>query len=230
MIWVDKNEELKCNVPQLLTDIGVPIIVGSTPPNQPNFDYVINNEFAVERKTVSDYFQSKSSGHLDNQLTEMSTNFPLSFVVIVGEDDYPTVESYLKKNGIPLQVWMGTYLGTQTKRSQDGLSGVVIVNQCRNEMDFALYLKTLHDRSEDGNFVRLPKFVASRASPQDIAINVLCSFKNVGKTKAVEILKKHHSLGDALLMLLMGNSWDVKGVGEKTQKGILEIMNHKYGE
>ena len=225
MIWCDQNEETTSNVPQLLRDAGVPIIVATPPPNQPRFDYIINDVVAVERKEVADYFQSKSSGHLDTQLTDMSTNFSISFVVIVGN-----VWDYLLQNHTPPLLFYSSYIGCQIKRSLEGKKGVVIVNNVPTEEDFALYLKVLHDKWTEGDFVRLPKFVSSKATPDDIAVNVLCSFRNIGKIKATEILKTYETLGDAFLMLLMGNSWSVKGIGEKTQNHVLKILNNRFEE
>lgn len=225
MIWIDKNEDATSNIPSKLKAIGLPVIIASPPPNQPQFDYVINDTVGIERKEVADYFQSKQSGHLDTQLYNLSTNFSLSFLVIIGN-----IQNYLIENGIPRQTFYGSYLGTQIKQSPDGKQGFIAVNEVPTDDDFILWLKTLHDKFDEGNFTRLPKFVKNISSSQDIAVANLCTFPNIGPVKAKAILKQHKTLGNAYMVLACAPTLGVKGINEKTEHEMRKILSQEYGE
>ena len=227
MIWVDSNENAMSKIPSMLKEIGLPVQIGSAPIGEPRFDYVINDMIAVERKEVSDYFQSVNSGHLSTQLWEMQTNFEVSWLVIIGD-----IFGYMQKNNISLQNYLGSNIGSSLKRSPDGKNGVTFVTNVLYDEDFVLFIKMLHSKVLEGNFARLPKFETHNPSPDNEAINFLCGLPNIGPVKAKAILKEYTSVANAIwvLMLKEDSKWNIKGIGDKTMADIKKVLNHNYGE
>ena len=225
MIWIDLNENSMSQIPAMLKQLGLPIMIGTPPADEPHFDYVLDNMIAVERKEIADYFQSKQNHHLDQQLYDMSHNFSLSYLVIVGN-----IQNYMKANNILPQTFYSSYIGCSLKTAPDGKQGQIVVNEVPTDEDFCLWLKILHDKVNDGNFTRLPKFELSCASNQDYAVNFLCSLPSIGVVRAKEILKKYGSLGEALTVFLLKEdaSWNIKGLTPQKEQKIHEILSFKY--
>jgi ERCC4-type nuclease len=202
-------------------------MIGSAPIGEPEFDYIIDNIVCVERKEIEDYFQSKQKHHLDKQLYDMSHNFSLSYLVIIGNP-----QNYMKANNILPQTFYSSYIGCSLKTAPDGKQGQIIVNEVPTDEDFILWLKILHDKVKEGNFTRLPKFELSHASNQDLAVNLLCSLPSIGVVRAKEILKKYGSLSNALSVFLLKEdaTWQIKGLTPQKEKKIHEILNFNYSD
>jgi ERCC4-type nuclease len=207
--------------------MGLPVMIGSAPIGEPEFDYIIDNIVCVERKEIEDYFQSKQKHHLDKQLYDMSHNFSLSYLVIIGNP-----QNYMKANNILPQTFYSSYIGCSLKTAPDGKQGQIIVNEVPTDEDFILWLKILHDKVKEGNFTRLPKFELSHASNQDLAVNLLCSLPSIGVVRAKEILKKYGSLSNALSVFLLKEdaTWQIKGLTPQKEKKIHEILNFNYSD
>jgi ERCC4-type nuclease len=227
MIWIDQNENATSGIPLELIKMGLPVMIGSAPIGEPEFDYIIDNIVCVERKEIEDYFQSKQKHHLDKQLYDMSHNFSLSYLVIIGNP-----QNYMKANNILPQTFYSSYIGCSLKTAPDGKQGPIIVNDVPTDEDFILWLKILHDKVKEGNFTRLPKFELSHASNQDLAVNLLCSLPSIGVVRAKEILKKYGSLSNALSVFLLKEdaTWQIKGLTPQKEKKIHEILNFNYSD
>ncbi len=231
MIYVDVNEQAMCDIPARLKAIGLPVVIAPAKEGAPHFDYVASNAdgssmIGVERKTVADYFQSMISPehHLNNQLVEYSACFDLSFLAIIGD-----IQEYMVENGISNDQFIGNYLSVMTKVSANGKQGEIKVAELIDNAHFTLFMKKLHDIVQEGNFVRLPKFNRAKASDDDIAVNVLTGFRNIGATKAQDILKQNTTLENSLMAIIVNGSFNTKGLGEKTETDAKNVLKHRYG-
>ena len=121
MILVDYREE-KSGIFQILDDLKITYKKLSLE----IADYiVVGNEgvnVAVERKTASDYVSSLLSGHLNNQLTELSRSFPFSFLLVEG-----SITEALFNSKTARQTVYSSLVGSAIKRSVDGCSGVISI-------------------------------------------------------------------------------------------------------
>jgi ERCC4-type nuclease len=229
MIYVDSNEQAMCDIPAKLQRLGLSIIIATPPADQPKFDYIITadngSSIGIERKEIRDYFQSKTSGHLDKQLYEYSSNFQLSFLAIIGN-----IQETMIELGITRPNFMGSYIGTMIKTSPDGKQGEIKIAEFITDDDFVLFLKMLHEKVQEGNFTRLPKFERHNPAPNDQAVNFLCGLPGIGPAKAKAILKEYNSVANAIFVLMLNedSKWNVKGIGEKTLVDIKKIFNYNY--
>jgi ERCC4-type nuclease len=228
MIYIDSNEDGVTDIPRKLKEIGLPVLVVPQ-----RFDYVIDNMVGVERKEVPDYFQSKNSKehHLNNQLVDYATNFSMVFVAIVGNDRYISKDDYIVRNNINRRNWMGGYIGTMLKTSEGGKQGDVKIAEFTCDEDFILFLMMLHEKVQQGDFIRVPKFEMAKMKNQDYAVRVLTAFPNIGEKRALEILKIHGNLQNAFTTLMyQPDQFQVKGVTDEMRNQFHKILIEKYGE
>jgi len=225
MIIADSNEEATSNIPKILKDWDIPTVVIPQ-----GFDYIVrteHSEVAVERKTAGDYLQSLESGHLNNQLVEMSRNFQLSYLVVYGDMN----TELLKLEKYPAS-YISSLIGDSLKHSGDGLQGQIItINDTAivTETDFATFLKHLNIKLEKGDFIRLPKIIRVKMSDEDYALRLLVQLPGIGEKRAKDILFTFGSLESFITAVLYGNPTKIKGITQKHIKKYKTILTKKYG-
>ena len=225
MIFADSNEQATSNIPQILKKWGIPIVLIPQ-----GFDYIIrhkNSAVAVERKTAGDYLQSLDSGHLNNQLVEMSRNFQLSYLVIYGDMN----QALLEREKYPAS-YISSLIGDSLKRSADGLQGQIITindTAIMTETDFATFLKHLNIKLEQENFIRLPKIIRVKMTDEDYALRLLVQLPGVGEKRAKDILLTCGSFESFITQILYGNLPKIKGITPKLQQKYHSILTKKYG-
>ena len=224
MIFIDSNEEATTEIPKHLKEMGVSTAIVSQ-----HFDYIVTNKtksIAVERKEASDYIQSKQSGHLDKQLYEYSTNFELSYLIIIGN-----IQNHLINHNLSRTMYISSLIGSSLKTSPDGKQGQIVTVNLDTDYDFELFLKLLDSKVEEGNFTRLPKFERAKMTDEDYAIHILTSFPNVGQKRAEEILHVHGNLQNAFSTLIYQHeSFNVKGITQEMRSHFHQILIGNNGE
>lgn len=227
MIFADSNEEATSNIPQILKDWNIPVTVIPQ-----GFDYVIRTEHAsvaVERKTVNDYLQSLESGHLNNQLVEMSRNFQLSYLIVYGDMNL----ALLKAEKYPAS-YISSLIGSSLKYSPDGLQGQIITindTAIQTESDVATFLKHLNLKLENGDFIRLPKIIRVKLTNEDYALRLLVQLPGIGEKRAKEILVTFGSLENFFSVLVNQLTFPkIKGITPQLQQEFYAILTKKYGE
>lgn len=227
MIFADSNEEATSNIPQILKDWNIPIMVIPQ-----GFDYIVRTEHAsvaVERKTAGDYLQSLESGHLNNQLIEMSRNFQLSYLIIYGDMNL----ALLKAEKYPAS-YISSLIGDSLKYSPDGLQGQVITindTAIQTESDVATFLKHLNLKLENENFIRLPKIIRVKLTNEDYALRLLVQLPGIGEKRAKDILLTFGSLENFFSVLTNNlNFPKIKGITPALQQEFHTILTKKYGD
>ena len=227
MIFADSNEEATSNIPKILKEWGVPIMVIPQ-----GFDYVVRTEHAavaVERKRAGDYLQSLEKGHLNNQLVEMSRNYQLSYLLVYGDMNI----ELLKAEKYPAS-YISSLIGSSLKYSADGLQGQVItINDTAivTDSDVATFLKHLNIKLENEDFIRLPKIIRVKLTDEDYALRVLVQLPSIGEKRAKDILVTFGSLEAFFTTLTCNlNFPPIKGLTPKLQQEIRTILTKKYGE
>jgi ERCC4-type nuclease len=225
MIYIDSNEESMCQVPNYLRSNNVPTMTLSQ-----GFDYIIKTDHAsvaVERKRAGDYLQSMESGHLNNQLVEMSRNFQLSYLLVYGD-----MNEALFKSGKYPNAYISSLIGDSLKYSSDGLQGQVITindTAISTDTDVASFLTLLHKKLESNDFIRLPRIIRVKYTEEDYAIRVLVQFPSIGEKRAKDILKTHHNLQNFFSTLIyQPDLINIKGLTPDTVSLLHNILTQNY--
>ena len=214
MIIID-TRETRCSVPHKLEELGVPIIYDTLEIG----DYVIcgneNEKLIIERKDTSDYLGSMVSGHLNNQLLEMSTNYTISILIVEG-----FITEALMARQMPRINYNANLAHAITRRSPDGKNGLPSVVCLDTQYDTAYFLKSLNDvmTTEDLHF-RTP-VLETKKNKQDPALSILATFPHVGENRA-KLLLEH--FGNSLERVLNADESElcqVEGIGKTISQSI----------
>jgi len=213
VVLVDKAEYAS-RIPELLEKLEVPI----KPAKLEVGDYIIG-DIAIERKTISDYISSMVSGRLSRQLYELSYNFSLSYLCVVG-----LVGEVLMERRVSLYAYISSLVGASLKRSPEGHKGQVITVNLENEYDFALFVKALYEKLRKPEPRLPPAPVRASSDPTTRAVHVLCSLPGIGEAKAKALLGRFGSL-KAVLNATPSELAQVPGVSLKMAEEIYALIN-----
>lgn len=221
MIWVDQREK-RSVVPTQLEKLGCPTEFKTLEVG----DYIVSGKenLCIERKEIGDYVGSLVSGRLNNELYQMSFNYPISMIIVEGH-----VGEVLLYRKLRRQTYLSSLAGTITRRSPDGVGGVINLVIVDTPYDTALFLKFLHDKvTREEELVRLPKAERIKISDEDRKLYLVSSLKNVGVKRARDLLINFgtvRGIANAGVMELL----KVKGIGYKTATSIEKLMSEKFG-
>ena len=216
MIIID-NRETRCKVPQYLEKFEIPISYATLEVG----DYVVcgNENLIVSRKAVvGDYLSSMKAGHLNNELLEMSTNYPYACLI---------VEGYLTEALMFSQMPRLNYYANAThaflKRSPMGKSGTISIFSTETQYDTACVLKSAHDcLTTENGLVRTPVLETKKHNP-DPSLYILASFPNVGEIRASRLLEHFGNL-KGVLNAEESDLCQVEGIGKTISQSILKTF------
>jgi len=215
MIIVD-SRETNSRIPELLGNLDLPFVIQTLEVG----DYLIGN-VAIERKEISDYVLSLTSGRLNNQLYNLSFNFELSYLVIVGHISEALIHSNISRSA-----YISSLVGSSYKQAPDGKQGVIVTVNLDTKYDFVLFLKYLHDKvSRDEP--RLPKITRYEFGDNENAILLLSCLPNVGEVKARRLLEHFGAIRNVVNATLE-ELMEVEGIGEIIAKNIYKLLNSHY--
>jgi len=213
---VDSREQ-RSRIPSLLERMKVPFEVVELKVG----DYIIG-DVAVERKTIQDYIGSLSSGHLSQQLYELSFNFGLSYLLIEG-----LISEALMYRKMKRAPYISSLVGCSLKRAPDGKQGQIVTVNVENPWDSALFLRFLHDKLAKGE-PRLPRMKKVKWNPDEQLVYILSSFPNVGEKRAKLILKRFKTLKGFTNASALDLA-SVSKVGRKLAGELYALVNLEYG-
>jgi len=217
-ILVD-TRELQGPIPKLLKRINVPYKVVTLEVG----DYLIG-EIPVERKEINDYIGSKTSGHLDTQLYNLSFHYPFSYLVIEG-----SITEALMTREIRRAQFISSLLGSSLKRSDGGKQGIIVTVQLNTPWDTALFLKFLYNKIVKGETVRIPQIKRVKADPNNLLIHVASQLPGVGEKRAKILLQNFGSLRN-LFNAEPREISVLKGFSDNSAMKIWNFVNMEYKE
>jgi len=182
MIFIHPNEPKE--IRDYLTLEKIPV---KDEPNLP-FDYLVavgEYRIAIERKESKDFVQSIIDARLFNQLYYMSVLSPLSYLVVIGNITEALIESAFKREG-----YIGALISATLKTAPEGCQGHISIITLDTLPDFMLFLKLLHKKLEEGNFVRLPRVKVTKKDLKSLSITTLSTLPGVGETYAKKLIDK----------------------------------------
>ncbi|MCX8170786.1 MAG: hypothetical protein N3E47_02260 [Candidatus Bathyarchaeota archaeon] len=180
-------------------------------------DYVISDECAFERKTVQDFVHTLTHRHLFEQLFLLKEAYPKPFILIEGY--LPIIYKFSRIN--PSSVW-----GAIFALAKNGIN-MIHTTSYKETIDF------LYTSAKQEQFVekRTPVIhpVKKVETLTEAQIYFLSSLPNIGREKAVDLLKIYKTPFNALANV---ERWpkDVYGFGPKTTSRIKEILHTAYKE
>jgi ERCC4-type nuclease len=178
-------------------------------------DYVLSDLCAVERKTVHDFVYTLTRRHLFEQLFMLKEIYQKPIIVLEGY--LPIIYKFSRIQ--PAAVW-----GAMFMLAKNGI-GIINTTSYKETVDF-LYVAA---RQEQLVEKRIPTVhpVKKRVTLEDAQIFFVASLPNIGREKAVAILKFYNTPLNALMNV---ENWakDVHGLGPKISHKVTELLKKPY--
>jgi Fanconi anemia group M protein len=194
-----------------LREIGAAIIIRSLDKG----DYIISDECAFERKTVHDFVHTLTHRHLFEQLFLLKEAYSKPFILIEGY--FPVIYKFSRIN--PSSVW-----GAIFTLAKNGIN-TIHTTSYKETIDF-LYTSAKQEQFAEK---RMPAVhpVKKIETITDAQIYFLSSLPNIGREKAVSILKTYGTPFSALVNV---DRWprDVYGLGPKITEKVKEVLHSVY--
>lgn len=210
-VYADVREE-KSGVPEALRDLGAIVIVK----NLPMGDYIVSEDYVVERKTVEDFVRSIYDGRLFEQASRLSENYPNVVYVVEGDPEVAFHEKTRARQVtaamVALMVDYGVRFLWSLKPSQT--AEVIFYLAKRVQLDMGHARVVIH---------RKPRL----SSIREWQLYVLQAFPGVGPKTAEAILERFGSIEEFCRATLAELS-TVTGLGEKKAETIKKILKARY--
>ncbi|MCW4002025.1 MAG: hypothetical protein NWE97_02410 [Candidatus Bathyarchaeota archaeon] len=180
-------------------------------------DYVISDLCAFERKTVQDFVHTLTRRHLFEQLFKLKETYAKPFILIEGY--LPIIYRFSKIR--PSSVW-----GAMFALAKHEIY-MIHTNSYKETIDF-LYTAAKQEQIV-GKRIPVVHPVKKIETLTEAQIFFLASLPNIGREKAVALLKSYQTPLDALINV---DRWlkDVHGLGPKITKKVKKVIHEPYDE
>lgn len=215
-VLVDHREK-SSRIPNILTRIGVDFEYA----NLPVSDYLIN-DIGIERKDINDYIASLADGRLHRQLYELSYNFSLSYLCVIGYISEALLTSKFNR-----RAYISSLVGSSLKRAPDGKQGQIVTVNLETDYDFAYFIKYLADKLENYEPRVAPVVLTKKAyTDTDRILNIISAFPGISEVKAKNILKKFGSIKN-FVNADIADLMKVEGIGDVTASRLYKLINKR---
>jgi ERCC4-type nuclease len=178
-------------------------------------DYVLSDECAVERKTVHDFVYTLTRRYLFEQLFKLKDAYPKTLILLEGY--LPIIYKYSRIQ--PVSVW-----GAMFNLAKNGIA-IVNTSSYKETIDF-LYVAA---RQEQIVEKRVPTVhpIKKVETTADAQIYFIASLPQIGREKAVSILKSYQTPLNALISV---DEWSktVYGLGPVISTKAKEVLNTPF--
>lgn len=180
-------------------------------------DYILSDECAVERKTVNDFVYTLTRRYLFEQLFRLKDVYPKSLIVLEGY--LPIIYKYSHIQ--PAAIW-----GALFNLAKNGIAIINTASQ-KETIDF------LHVAARQEQIVekRIPTVHAFKKCETltDSQLYFVASLPNIGREKAVTLLKSYQTPLNALINV---DDWPktVHGLGPVISNRVKEVLNQPFCE
>src|SRR5512139_4103891 len=178
-------------------------------------DYILSDQCAVERKTVNDFVYTLTRRYLFEQLFRLKDVYPKSLIVLEGY--LPIIYKYSHIQ--PAAVW-----GALFNLAKNGIAIINTASQ-KETIDF------LHVAARQEQIVekRIPTVHAFKKCETltDSQLYFVASLPNIGREKAVTLLKSYQTPLNALINV---DDWPktVHGLGPIISNRVKEVLNQPF--
>jgi len=186
-------------------------------------DYVIKSgdslkeSLAFERKDVHDLIGSIMDGRLKNQLSELSSHFNRSYIIVEGVPSVALVESEFDRKS-----FFNSIMSATLKRSLVGARGVISSIITETPYDTAIILEYAHRKLAEGDLdlVPAPEIIAN--APRQVSM--LSVIPGVGYNKARAIMEHCGTLREVFRAMERKELKNIKGIGPKIEQSIIDLF------
>jgi len=178
-------------------------------------DYILSDVCAVERKTVHDFVYTLTHRYLFEQLFLLKEAYPKSMILLEGY--LPIIYKFSRIQ--PVSVW-----GAMFNLAKNGIT-IISTTSYKETVDF------LHVAARQEQIVekRTPTLhpVKRTETLSDAQIYFVASLPNIGREKAISILKSYQTPINALTNV---DDWPktVYGLGPKISSKVKEVLNTPF--
>ncbi len=178
-------------------------------------DYIISDVCAFERKTVHDFVYTLTRRYLFEQLFKLKEVYAKPFMIIEGY--LPIIYKFSKIQ--PASVW-----GAMFALAKQGIY-MIHTNSYKETIDF-LYTAAKQEQIVEK---RIPVVhpVKKLETLTEAQIFFLASLPNIGREKAIALLKSYQAPLNALINV---DRWskDVHGLGPKITRKVKQVIHEPY--
>jgi len=178
-------------------------------------DYILSDSCAVERKTVHDFVYTLTRRFLFEQLFKLKEVYPKSLILIEGY--LPVIYKYSRIQ--PASVW-----GAIFNLARNGIA-IVNTTSYKETVDF-LYVAARQEQIVERRTPTVHPFKRVDTI-SDAQLYFVASLPNVGREKAMSILKCYQTPLNALINV---NDWSetVYGLGTKISSKVKEVLSTPF--
>jgi len=177
------TREFRSRVPEVLQKLGDPIVQMELEVG----DYVIG-EVAVSRKTSDDYVGSLNSGHLQEEIFQLLTNYRTSILIVEGSIEDTLMFRSLKRNA-----YLSSLAGIPIKKPQGFDSSSVSIIPVATSTDTAWILHYIRQKILNGETRLSPVPKVTKATETETIerrqIMPLLAIRGVGEVKATKLIR-----------------------------------------
>jgi len=180
-------------------------------------DYVISEDCAFERKTVRDFVYTLTHRDLFEQLLLLKDAYSKPFIIIEGY--LPIIYKFSRIK--PSSVW-----GAMFALAKQGIYLIHTTNH-KETADF-LYTSARQEQIIEKRPLAV-HHVKRTETIADAQVYFISSLPNIGREKAVSVLKSHENPLNALINV---DRWakDVRGLGPKITGKVKQVLYTSYAE
>ncbi len=180
-------------------------------------DYVISDECAFERKTVSDFVYTLTRRYLFEQLFVLKDCYVKPFILIEGY--LPVIYKFSRIN--PASVW-----GAMFTLAKQGINMIHTTNH-KETADF-LYTAAKQEQIAEKRVLAVHP-VKKHETLADAQLFFMASLPNIGREKASSILRSYETPFTALVNV---DRWpkDVYGLGPKITEKVKQVLHTSYSD
>ncbi|UCH32134.1 MAG: hypothetical protein JSV05_01720 [Candidatus Bathyarchaeota archaeon] len=178
-------------------------------------DYILSDQCAVERKTVHDFVYTLTRRYLFDQLFGLKDLYPVTLILLEGY--LPIIYKFTRIN--PSAVW-----GAMFALAKQGIALIHTTNY-KETIDF-LYTSA---RQEQIAEKRIPVVHAAKKTETlaDAQLYFVASLPNIGREKALAILKAYQTPMNALINV-GGWAKEVRGLGPVISRKAKKVLETQF--
>jgi len=178
-------------------------------------DYILSDVCAVERKTVQDFVYTLTHRYLFEQLFKLKEAYPKSLILLEGY--LPIIYKFSRIK--PPSVW-----GAMFNLAKNGIA-LINTTSYKETIDF-LYVAARQEQIVEKRVPMVHPFKKCETT-SDAQIFFVASLPNIGREKAVAILKSYQTPLNALINV---DNWPktVYGLGPKISNKVKEVLTTPF--
>jgi DNA excision repair protein ERCC-4 len=180
-------------------------------------DYILSDQCAVERKTVTDFVYTLTRRYLFEQLFRLKDAYPKSLVLLEGY--LPII--YKFSHVQPAAIW-----GAMFNLAKNGIA-IVNTKSYKESIDF-LYVAARQEQIVEKRVPTVHPFKKTD-TVSDAQVFFVASLPNIGREKATAILKAYQTPLNALINV---DDWSktVHGLGPVISNKVKNVLSTPYKE